>query len=264
METLLEHRLEPEVAAPPPRRARLPVRMTLLLLLASLLLGLFVLGSGRALWEAGKLLWLGHAGRTVLGQVVEIQTEPAPNQGKRSLPIAIRYAVDVPKQDGTTLYRAGWIGLGRGRNGMPQAMSSYRLHQTLPVRYAPWFGGIASQVWQPSPRGRIVSLTLSGSVVLLVSLLLLGRLTRWSRDRLRLLRNGIATTGTITHKRTEAEDMVHYYLRYGYATLNGKGREREERVSPEQWKRFEVGQPVTVLFDPEKPQQVGLYALMRS
>ena len=72
----------------------------------------------------------------------------------------------------------------------------------------------------------------------------------------------MATVGTITHKRTEADDIVRYYLRYGYAPSAGEGREREEQVSVEQWKEFEVGQPVTVLYDPDLPEQAGLYALI--
>ena len=98
---------------------------------------------------------------------------------------------------------------------------------------------------------------------MLVSLLLLRRLLRWMGERLHLLRLGTATVGTITHKRTEAEDMVRYFLRYGYSSGQTEGREHEEQVSMDQWKLFHVGQPVTVLYDPEEPERVGLYALIR-
>ncbi len=133
----------------------------------------------------------------------------------------------------------------------------------MPIRYAPWFGGVASQPWQPDPRGRVLTLILSGSLVMLVSLLLLRRLLRWMGERLHLLRLGTATVGTITHKRTEAEDMVRYFLRYGYASGEAEGQEHEEQVSMDQWKLFQVGQPVTVLYDPDQPERVGLYALIR-
>lgn len=248
---------------PPPRRAGLPFRLTFLLAVAGLLLGLFVVGSGRALWEAGKLFWIGGAGRTVRAPIVSIQTEPDPEKGKPPHQVAIRYEAALPSSGGF-VRRFGWVGLEREKT-VSGAPPRYQIGQTLPVRYAPWFGGVASHPWQPSPAGWITSLTLSGSLVLLVSLLLGRRLARWVGERRRLLRDGQATVGTITHKRTEAEDMVRYFLRYGYAAKTGalsEGREREEQVSMEQWKRFEVGQPVTVLYDPNQPEQAALYALI--
>lgn len=287
MEALIEHTLEPEVAGPAPRRTHLPLRVSLLLAVAMLLLGVFVLGSGRALWEAARLSWLAAAGHTVIGRIVRVEMEPSEVKGPPPRPVAIRYACDLPGSQGT-IHREGWIGLGASPAGPndgygPSLASGLapgepapkppapappapRRGQPVPVRYAPWFGGIASQPWQPDPRGRVLTLILSGSLVLLVSLLLLRRLLRWMGERLHLLRLGTATVGTITHKRTEAEDMVRYFLRYGYASgqeEGEQGREHEEQVSMDQWKLFHVGQPVTVLYDPDQPERVGLYALIR-
>ncbi len=258
METVSEHRVEPEIAGPAPRRVGLPGRLNFLLVAAFLLLSVFLLGSGRALWEAGKLLWLAGAGQTATARVVEIRWEPPAAKGKPAVQAAIRYHLDtaVSRSAGGRLTRTGWIGVRRGER-------LYHLEQTLPYRYAPWFGGVAGFPWQPSPSGRIVSLLLSGGLVLLVSGFLVRRLARWVRLHLHLLRLGQATVGTITHKRTEADDMLRYFLRYGYAPTPGEGREREEQVSAEQWKRFEVGQPVTVLYDPDRPEHAGVYALIR-
>ncbi len=283
MEAVIEHTLEPEVSGPAPRRTRLPLRVSLLLATAILLLGVFVLGSGRALWEAGRLSWLAAAGHTAVGHIVQVKTEPSEVKGQAPHPVAVRYAGDLPTGSQGTVHREGWIGLGAPfpANGplpvvgpalgkpapKPPTPPAPRLGQPVPIRYAPWFGGVAFQPWQPDPRGRVLTLILSGSLVLLVSLLLLRRLLRWMGERLHLLRLGTATVGTITHKRTEAEDMVRYFLRYGYASrgLDGEreGREHEEQVSMDQWKLFHVGQPVTVLYDPDQPERVGLYALIR-
>jgi len=279
MEVMIEHTLEPEVAGPAPRRTRLPLRVSLLLAVAVLLLGMFVLGSGRALWEATRLSWLAAAGHTATGRIVRIEGEPSEVKGQPPRPVAVRYACDLPGPQGA-IHREGWIGLGppsASSNGLPPVMGLaggkpasqplapapvLRLGQPVPVRYAPWFGGVASQPWQPDSRGRVLTLILSGSLVMLVSLLLLRRLLRWMGERLHLLRLGTATIGTITHKRTEAEDMVRYFLRYGYASGQAEGREHEEQVSMDQWKLFHVGQPVTVLYDPDQPERVGLYALI--
>ena len=273
MEALIEHTLEAEVAGPAPRRTRLPLRLTALLAVAILLLGVFAIGSGRALWEAARLSWLAAAGHTVIGRIVRVETEPSGVKGQPPRPVAVRYAGDLPVSSGT-IHREGWIGLGTPpvpTNGpapgrpipKPRPVPVPRLGQPVPIRYVSWFGGVASQPWVPDPRGRVLTLILSGSLVLLVSLLLLRRLLRWIGERLHLLRLGTATVGTITHKRTEAEDMVRYYLRYGYSSGQAEGREHEEQVSMDQWKMFHVGQPVTVLYDPDEPERVGLYALIR-
>lgn len=259
METVLEHPLEPEIAQPPPRHARLPGRRVFLLTVAFLLLGLFILGSGRALWEAGKLAWLAGRGTTVTGHIVAIHREPSLNKDMAPRPVAVRYSVDFPRrrQDERGVHRSGWIGWGQSEKGLPQ------LGQPLPFRHARWFGEDYGYPWQPVPSGRLASLVLSGGLVMLVSLLLLSRLTQWLKNHLSLLREGVATVGTIIHKRAAAEDIVRYFVSYGYAAAPGEGCEREEQVSQEQWQQFEVGQPVTVLFNPAHPEQAGLYALMR-
>ena len=196
MESVLEHTVEPKIAPPPPRRIALPPKLVFLLAVAGLLLGLFVLGSGRALWEAGKLLWMGAAGRTVQGRVVAVQTEPSALKGKPPIPVAVRYVADIPGAEGIPQRRSGWVGLERPRGSsleMPLATQSarpapsplrlppgYALGRSFPVRFAPWFDGVASYPWRPSPAGRITSLLLSGGLVGLVSLLLARRLTHWT------------------------------------------------------------------------------------
>lgn len=255
METVPEHKIEMKIADAPPRRPHLAARLLLLLAAAYLLLGLFTLGGGRALWEAGKLGWIGLAGRTVSAVITEVQTQPSSAE-KTSLThqVALRYTVSVP---GEASARTGWIGLRR------KETRQYRPGETMPYRAAAWFGGVAGSPWQPVPTGRLVSLLLCGGLVLLVSGLLMRRLTAWLLEHLHLLGTGLAVVGTITHKRTEAHDMLRYFLRYGYASAPGTGQEREEQVSAEQWREFEVGQPVTVLYDPDRPERAGLYVLMR-
>ena len=54
--------------------------------------------------------------------------------------------------------------------------------------------------------------------------------------------------------------MVRYFLRYGYR--GGPEAGREEQVSADQWREFQVGQPVTVLYHSDAPEEAGLYALI--
>lgn len=265
MEAVIEHMLEPDLAGPVPRRLHLPLRARLLLTVAGLLLGLFVVGSARALWEGVKLSWLAEAGRPLSGKIVEIRTELSAPKGQQPQQTAIRYSAVIPGSRGTNT-QTGWIVLSEP----PQPLSAehrpapaspiFRLGQPFPLRIA-FFGNAAlCQPWGPNPGSRIWTLFLSGGLVLAVSLLLLRRLLRWTGTRLHLLRHGTATIGTITHKRSESEDMVRYFLRYGYGGSPEAGR--EEQVSADQWREFQVGQPVTVLFDPNAPEKAGLYALI--
>jgi len=281
VEALVDHAVEGAVAAPPPRRARLPFRATGLLLVASLLLSAFAVGGGRALWEAMRLSWLLAAGHTTEGRIVAVRTVPSGVRGQPPVPVALRYDAASRGPKGVC-FRTGWVGLTGGpptREGLtggesaaPAAPSTApppivpAVGDSFPVRFAPWFGGVTSQPWRPAPRGLVYTLFLTGGLVLLVSLVLLRRLAGWTASRLHLLRRGVATVGTILHARTEAEDSVRYFLHYGYPVAEEGvllGREREEQVGADQWKRFSVGQPVTVLYDPDRPEQAGLYALIR-
>ncbi len=267
MEAVIEHMLEPEIAGPAPRRLRLPLRTRLLLGVAGLLLGVFALGSARALWEAGTLTWLAAAGWPVSGQIIEIRTapplgpkDPAPRQ------IAVRYAALVPGPRGP-VSETGWVALGEppagpqpGRPSAPAAPPPLRLGQHVPLRVARLGGAVLCQPWGPGAGSRIGALVLTGGLVLAVSAFLFRRLTRWTGSRVFLLRRGTAAVGTITHARSEAEDSPRYFVRYGYP--GGPDTGREEQVSAEQWRTFHVGQPVSVLYDPDDPSRAGLYALI--
>lgn len=266
MEAVIEHTLEPEVAGPTPRRMHLPARALLLLAVAGLLLGLFVLGSGRALWEAVKLSWLAESGHAVSGQIAEIRTAPLAPKEQTPRQTALRYTVSVPGPHGIVT-QAGWIALGEppavpnsDRPASPSPVPLFHLGQPVPLRYAVFGNAVLCQPWGAGAGSRILTLFLTGGLVLAVSLFLLRRLGRWTGSRLHLLRFGIAAIGTITHKRSEAEDTVRYFLRYGYP--GGAESGREEQVSADQWRKFHVGQPVTVLYDPDSPQHAGLYTLI--
>lgn len=266
MEMLSEHVIEPALAAPPPRKMPLSLRLITLLVLASLLLGLFSLGGLRAVWEAGKLGWLAGAGRTGPGTVTKIETQPGPDKTAPPVAIGLWYTVTLDGPHGP-FQRMGWISLA-GEPVLPGGPAralpapAVRLGQTLPVRSAPWFGDVLSQPWAASPGSRIGTLLFIGVLVLLATVRLARRILVWLRGHLHLMRHGVATVGTITDKRTEVEDAAHYFLTYGYSAA-GKGLEREEQVGAEQWRLFQVGQPVTVLYDPASPAHAGLSVLMQ-
>lgn len=270
METVTEHLIEREVAAPPPRAVRLPLGLNFLILAAGLMFALFVGGGGYALLEAAKLGWISVAGRSVNARIVQIATEPAPAKDQPARQTALRYVFTSPFDQSP---QSRWLRLDRAADaqpGMPMPQSRGKpaappaavIGDVIPVRGAVWLGRPLFFPWTPQATGRIAFLMLSGGLIIGISGFLLRRLIEWRRHRLHLLRTGIATVGTIIDKEARAEDTPRYYVRYGYAA-GSQPREREEQMSMEQWKEFEIGQPVTVLYDPEQTDDAALYTLVR-
>ncbi len=277
METVAEHLIESEIAGLPPRRARLPFSTSALLFVAVLLFGLFLYGGLRSLWEAAKLAWVGVAGHTVTAHVTQIDTVPSPTKGQPPVQVGLHYTYRLSPDDKThvdyaRLYQPQEDANSTGNGLMPRnrteagaptptPVHQFKENEPLLLRFAPWPGGPISHPWSPPPYGKMLFLALAGSLVIGVSALLLLRIVRWRRRRLHLLQSGIATVGTIIHKHASADDALRYFLRYGYA-VDGTGREQEEQCNSDQWKLFEVGQPVTVLYDPAQPEESSLYALL--
>lgn len=277
MEAVIAHEIEPEVAGPPPRMARLSWRTQSLLLLAGALTLLLLLGGARALVEVGRLGWVATSGRAVMARVTRVETEPSATAGQPAVPFGLQYQYEDPFT-GTPISRfarlsvassreggGSMTGLSGGRPGTPEAHPVVHVGDRLPLRVAHWRGRPVEYFWRPVPYGKALFLALCGVVVMAVSLHLMRTLARWRRHRVRLLGHGVAAIGTIIHKHADVGDTPRYYLRYGYATVpGGEELEYEEQVSREQWGRFEIGQPVTVLYDPDTPHSAGLYGLMRS
>jgi hypothetical protein len=271
LETVIPHEVEPEVAGPTPRKARLPWSTELLLLLSFALTLLLLVGGARAVFEAGRLAWAAAAGRHVQARLVEIDTVLGPD--KTPVQTGAHYMYIDP-YNGKTVTRYTPVdnavdteesssqGLGITTKRVPARL----LHVGDPLSLR-IIGGPDHQkiyFWTESPWGKGVFVALCGIAVMAVGVRLLLILTRWRSARTRLLRDGQAVVGTIIDKPTDFNDTPRYYLRYGYATTDAlEPREHEEQVNHEQWKRFEVGQPVTVLYDPQTAERAGLFALMR-
>lgn len=279
METLIEHALEPEVAQPPPRRAHLSFGSNLLLCASALLFAVFLSGGAWALMESARLGWLAAAGRTLPARVVSIGTVPSEFKGVAVQQISLRYQYRLPDgshppiQTGTVRLAAPHpldstplSGIGPLPTGQP-VPQTFQIGDILPLRYAAWRGKPIIMLWPPHASAKIGFLLACGSMVAVVSVLLMRRLLFWRWHRLHLLRLGEATVGTIIHKHAQAEDAPRYYVRYGYASAGEHTGpvmcENEEQVTAEQWRRLEVGQPVTVLYDPARPGTAGLYSLLR-
>lgn len=277
METLTPHALEPAVSGPPPRRAFLPPGLLALVTLALLLFVLLLAGGTSALLQSAKLGWVEVTGSVVPARITAIDTLAGASPGQPAVQIRVHYAYGYapyfPHEGAGTLPLSNVVAMPRSTPftalGPPPAPAApalqFHVGDTLTLRQTRWLGREVVLPWPPHPGGKIAFLALCGGLIVAVSLNLIQRLWKWTRRRVRLLGHGIATVGTITHKHSQAEDPAHYFVSYGYgdAQTPPLSFEHEEQVTADQWKCLQVGQPVTVLYDPARPAVAGLYTLLR-
>lgn len=269
METIAAHEIEPELAVAPPRRAPLPWRTQTLVVLASIVSVLLVVGGARAVLEAGRLAMAAVDGRPVVAHVTAIDYAPAP-QGQPAQPVGVHFAYTDPWTGRRIVHDAPFAAPPEDPqtqplpSSKPSAGSAVHVGDTLPLRIVGRAHHEHAYLWTASPWGKAGFLSLCGLAVMAVGVRLMMILYRWQGLRARLLRYGSAVVGTVVYKRSDLGDVARYYVRFGYATVPALDpREQEEQVSLEQWKQYDVGQPVTVLYDPDSPDRACLYALIR-
>lgn len=277
METLTPHAIEPAVSGPPPRRLSLPPGLLALITVALLLFTVFFVGGLGALGEAAELGWVAATGQSVSARITAINTVPGASEGQPAVQTALHYtysdAAPSPAQAQTGTLRLSSPAAPQSTplaavGPLParaSAASLFHVGDPLPLRRARWLGQTLLLPWPSNPGGKIAFLAFCGGLIVVVSLSLIRHLWGWTARRVRLLEQGIATVGTITHKHSQAEDPAHYFVSYGYgdAQTPPHSFEHEEQVTADQWKCLQVGQPVTVLYDPACPSVAGLYTLLR-
>jgi hypothetical protein len=231
-----------------------------------------ILGGALATYEAGQIAWLAIAGKRVTAHITHVDQVPPASQAARRY--GITYAFDQHFGDARTPRTGyGWVDLpsATDSNNVPETPGRTTAHATAPIyhegdllvfRYATLGGRVVMHPWSTPPYGKMVLLAAIGITLMTVGAVFLRRLDRWHRRRMRLLRHGIAVTGSVVSKRVDGLEGK-YYLTYSYLVRNDAAvREREEQCTPGQWKLFNEQDPVTVLYDPDKVECVGLYKLL--
>lgn len=280
MEKVLEHQIERELLAGPPRPVRATVSTGLLLATAGLLFVIFVYGGGKALLESAKVAWLSATGHKANATITTLIYSDGRRGGSGLEPASHIAGVVYAFRD-----EIGALRIGSAATMVPQtppAPSEYANSlgdrpsppvadpprppvapgQLLPVRYTKWGEQMMSGPAGSPPTGSVLFLAFAGFLVLGVSALLFIRMLRGTWQQVRLLRHGHATVGTIVHKTAQNEDSLRYCLRYGYADNAGKLHECEDICTMEQYRRFDIGQPVTVLYSSQDPTRAALYDLI--
>jgi len=263
--------LEPEATPPPPRSVNISLRSRLLLFCGAILFTAVIFGGAMAVVEAIEMGWLSTAGTPLTARITNVETPASPASTSSGGHYAITYTYDqvVP---GRALPQTGVIRFdvpappgasnAPGRSPAAQPVPKYRAGDILHFRYAMIAGRPIAQPWSSPPYRNISLLIAMGATLMLVGGVFLVRLSGWHRRRISLLRDGMAITGNIVKKRFDNLEGK-CYVAYSYrAHSDPVIREREEQCTPNQWKRFEEGDAVTVLYDPKQPATVGLYRLL--
>jgi hypothetical protein len=132
----------------------------------------------------------------------------------------------------------------------------------LIVRFGTWGGKMISCPAQSvsaesSGLSVAVALFIAGIATYLVVLFL-----RWMKRTIKMLQFGEAVIGTVTSKEIKESDLPRYYVTYGFLDADGAPHQSVERCTPDQWRRLEIGQPITVIYPPAQPSRCELYAHM--
>ena len=279
--------LEPGATPPPPRPVTTSVRARMLLICGAVLFSVIFLGGVVAVVEAGQILYLAAAGQRITAHITHVDTSKSANETNR---VGITYTFDRPLPGSMvpeTQY--GWSdqpnpsttehydqahpdqaqasqSAGHKDQAPPKPAASpaplYKPGDRLVFRYAIIGGRIVMHEWSTAPYGMLFLLTAIGLTLMTVGALFVRRLYRWHRRRMRLLRDGIAVTGAVVSKRVDGLEGK-YYLTYSYLRRTEPTvSEREEQCTPGQWRQFAEQDPVTVLYDPDRADMVGLYKLL--
>jgi hypothetical protein len=260
------YKIEPEVAAPPPRDIALPARLRRRHAWAVAAMALLCLGAGLALWEAGKLAWLGSAGTLTYAYITEVRQRPAPLSDDPLVQTGVAYEFDekaarfgLPHRISVELPREQETGL----MGQPHAAPRrYRVGERLTFRAARWLGRPVLRPWSRAAPGQILFLCGIGLAILLTCLYVFLRLRSANRLVENALRNHLAVMGTIVARRVSPEQPPAFYVEYRYTADDGDERHREARCSEAQWRELAVDRQVTVLYDPMNPDSAALHALL--
>jgi Protein of unknown function (DUF3592) len=234
---------------PPPRAVRLRsipfAGGSVILFLAVLALGLFPLTSlPFLLITAGR-----HVGAEAVGEITDKQA-----RGRRHVDRVVLFRFEL---DGATCHAEVHVD--------PQSYSDVKIGDAIKVRALSVWPSYSASIVEPyieTPSnvwviGCIV-LVLNGALVMVV-VMLVGR----SLYRRRIARLGNVTLGRITYKEVIRKSKNHIYrLTFTYSTPAipaDTTRNGTMDVTAKEYNTMSVGQAVTVLYDPAKPEDSYLY-----
>jgi Protein of unknown function (DUF3592) len=236
----------PPTAFPPaPRSVRLrawPYGVILFFLVfAGVGVSLFAASFGRmAMVAIGRSF-----GVTVPGRVTDKTTLGRGNRARR-----LTFQFQVDGEDHTAQVSVDGASYDRVNIGDP-----------VQVRVWPAWPGPSAAIEDPVLARSWSDVCFFGFAVLVngILILLVGGLLRKARIWRNLARCGIATVGRITDKRVERGKVNTLLVDYRYKSSDGTERDGTQALNKNDYDALQVGQAVTVLFDPLNPKSSIIY-----
>jgi hypothetical protein len=261
-EQIEEHRIEPELLRSAPRHLRVTYWSSLVFgvgLATFLFVGISVVCIAV---ESARMLWLAEQGRTTTATVTSC-TFLDDSTGACSLhPAQIRsvnYLFDLNgmPHSGSITYNAA-----SSATNTDTDQASTMPHDVELIRY-----GILNGRFIYSPASSLsvksAGFAMIGAVLVGAACALIGaRSLLGHRFVRRLARYGTPVIGTIKEKTITDDDGPRYYVIVGFLGVSGEGRQFKERCTPYQWRRLEIGQPITVLTIKTNKTWSAIYAHM--
>jgi len=275
-EPIQEYVVEPELSSDTPRRLRLGAWTVILTVCCLAGYVLVMVCAGLISARSGQLLWLAEDGDLVQATVTGCEYASGGvgvcngETGQRVERIEYRYGESGRFQGSAPVLALGVIPVREPEPQFPYAASvdttpadrfqPQVIPDTVIVRYAMWNGKMISY---PERSVSADSAALSAATCILiagVATYILVMFLRWAGKTARILRFGLAVIGTVTSKEIHESDLPKYFVTYGFLDCEGAPHHCIERCTPDQWRRLEIGQPVTVLYPPAQPSRCELYS----
>ena len=244
------HDIEPELRAPVPRRVRSRSAGRDWLgrlsrwVLAGALWGTLALGAVLLLY-AGFAALIFPLGATTTATVTAHQKLRASDSNFNSdSSLVLRFKFAPPGD--AKLYRGSWPA---------DAKTAIPVGATAPVRYFPFAPG-ALPILQSgdAPWGHIIVMAMMGLIMLFIGGVPLRAF--FSGAGKELVRRGAPTLGVVVARQGDCATIW-----FRVANERGQGTiEFSQVLSATAWTRLAVGAPLTVLYDPRRPQRALVYA----
>ena len=121
---------------------------------------------------------------------------------------------------------------------------------------------LSFQPWSSPPVSKCLFLLIGGLAFAGIGLIFGNRVRRQQSEMAHLLRDGIAVEAYIIGKKSDPGEAPRYYVTYQYSLPNDDElRQREDRCTPEQWKKLSEGGRDIALINPGDHDKVRLWSI---
>ena len=235
-ERIEEHVIEPELLRPAPRKLRVTSWSSVAFFSWIAAFAVIVASILCICVQSVRMFWLSQEGRTAVATVTGctfMDGSSGPCTAHPAQVDRIKYTFTAD---------------GVAHNGITSADTVRPPLGTLLVRYGDLDGQDLIYAPASSLSPKSAGLAMLGAFTIgFICAFLTTRWFVWQTRLRRLVRFGSPVVGTVKEKTITDDDGARYYVMVGYLDSAGRPRQLKERCSPDQWRKLDIGQPITVI-----------------